>query len=69
MSTRPTSVEPSTVSELIEQAKHNPLKWIVPDVVLEDGVHVLHGAEESFKTILTLQLHEALTLGGAVSLA
>src|SRR5258707_1023638 len=58
-------ISPSTtVSDLIRHAKENPLTWIVPNVVLEDGVHVLHGAEESFKTMLTLQLHEALTDGG-----
>jgi len=54
----------STVSELIQHAKENPLTLIVPDIVLEDGVHILHGAEESFKTMLTLQLHEPLTVGG-----
>jgi hypothetical protein len=64
MSTHPTSIESSTVSGLIEYAKHNPLKWIVPDMVLEEGVHVLHGHEETYKTMLTLQLHEALSNGG-----
>ena len=54
----------STVAALIEQARQNPLKWLVPNVVLEDGVHVIHGSEESFKTMLTLQLHEVLTVGG-----
>lgn len=54
----------TTVSDLIRDAKANPLKWIVPGVVIEDGVHVLHGAEESFKTTLTLQLHEVLSAGG-----
>ncbi len=58
------SRESSSVSELIAQAKQNPLRWLVPDVLLEDGVHVIHGAEESFKTMLTIQLHEALSLGG-----
>jgi hypothetical protein len=53
----------SNVYELIELAKKHPLKWFVPDIVLEDAVHVLHGSEESFKTMLTLQLHEALALG------
>lgn len=52
-----------TVSELIELTKKRPLKWPVPDIVLEDATHILHGAEESFKTMLTLQLHEALALG------
>jgi AAA domain len=57
--------ESATVSELIEQAKRDPLEWIVPNVALEDGVHILHGREECFKTMLTLQLHEVLTLGGS----
>jgi hypothetical protein len=64
MSAPPTSVESSTVSGLIEYAKLNPLKWIVPDIVMEDGVHVLHGHEETFKTMFTLQLHDVLTAGG-----
>lgn len=51
------------IKELIELTKKRPLKWYVPEVVLEDAVHVFHGAEESFKTMLTLQLHEALALG------
>ena len=53
-----------TVVDLIEQAKQNPPKWHIPDILLEDGVHVLHGHEETFKTILTVQLHEALSKGG-----
>ena len=53
-----------TVADLIEQAKRNPLKWLVSDILLEDGVHVLHGPEEAFKTMLTIQLHEALSKGG-----
>jgi len=64
MSAPPTSVEWSTISGLIEYAKCNPLKWIVPDMVVEEGVHVLHGHEETYKTMLTLQLHEALSSGG-----
>jgi hypothetical protein len=56
--------EASSVAELITEANRNPLKWLVPDVLLEDGIHVLHGAEESFKTMLSLQLLEALTSGG-----
>jgi hypothetical protein len=56
--------EPRSVQELIQYSRENPLSMLVPDVVLEDGVHVLHGHEESFKTMLTLQLHEALATGG-----
>jgi len=52
----------STVAELIADSKQHPLIW-VRDVVQEDGIHILHGAEESFKTMLTLQLHESLTVG------
>jgi len=63
MSTQAVSVEPQTVAELIANSKQNPLIWMIPDVVQEDGIHILHGAEESFKTMLTLQLHEALTVG------
>jgi hypothetical protein len=59
-----TVVEPGSVSELIEQSRQHPMRWLVPDVVLEDGVHILHGREESFKTMFTLQLHEALAAGG-----
>jgi AAA domain len=58
------TTEPGSVRELIEHSRQHPMRWFVPDVVLEDGVHVLHGPEESFKTMLTLQLHEALTIGG-----
>lgn len=57
------SSEPCSVSELIERARQNPLRWLVRDVVLEEGVHILHGHEESFKTMLTLQLHESLANG------
>jgi hypothetical protein len=58
------SVPARTVAELIEQSKRNPLRWLIPDTLLEDGTHLLHGSEETFKTMLTIQLHEALTLGG-----
>lgn len=60
--------EPASVSELIELSRQNPMRWLVPNLVLENGVHVLHGSEESFKTMLTLQLHEALTTGGRILL-
>jgi AAA domain len=55
---------PSTVAEYIAWGEKNPVRWYVPDIVLEDGVHVLHGLEECYKTMLMLQLHEALTCGG-----
>jgi hypothetical protein len=58
------SFESLSVADLIKQANSNPLKWIVRDVLVEDGVHVLHGPEETFKTMLTMQLHAALTNGG-----
>ena len=64
MNTATVVPEASTVADLIAQAKQNPPRWLVPDVLLEDGIHLIHGAEESFKTMLTLQLHEALTNGG-----
>jgi hypothetical protein len=56
--------EPETVRELIEWSKSHPLRWFVEDFMLEQAVHILHGLEESFKTMLMLQLHEALTKGG-----
>lgn len=56
--------EPSTVVELIAWGEQNPIRWYVPDIILEEGVHILHGLEESYKTMLMLQLHEALTSGG-----
>ena len=56
-------IKSCTVQDLIEQAHSNPMRWLVPDVVLDGGVHILHGPEESFKTMLTLQLHEALSRG------
>lgn len=57
-------VWPSTVAELIKWGKEHPISWYVPDTIVEGGVHVLHGSEASFKTMFTLQLHEALALGG-----
>lgn len=57
------TVQPCSVSSLIQQSKEHPLRWLLPEVVLEGAVHVLHGHEESFKTMLTLQLHEALATG------
>jgi hypothetical protein len=56
--------EPTTVEELVAWGKENPISWYVPDIILEDGVHVLHGLEECFKTTFMLQLHDVLTRGG-----
>ena len=53
-----------TFSDLIALGRANPIRWMVPDIVMEGGTHVLHGRESSFKTMLTLQLLEALTIGG-----
>jgi hypothetical protein len=55
---------PSTVATLIEEARKNPVRWLIPDVLLEGGTHILHGKEESFKTMVTLQMHDVLTVGG-----
>lgn len=57
------SAEPRSVAELIELSRQHPMKWFVPTVVLENGIHVLHGSEECFKTMFTLQLLEALATG------
>jgi hypothetical protein len=56
--------ELETVREIIEWSKSHPHRWFVEDFIVEDAIHVLHGLEESFKTMLMLQLHEALTIGG-----
>lgn len=53
-----------TFSDLIALGRANPIRWMVPDIVMEGGTHILHGRESSFKTMLTLQLLEALTIGG-----
>jgi hypothetical protein len=55
---------PSTVAALIEEARRNPIRWLIPGVLLEGGLHILHGKEESFKTMLTIQMHEVLSVGG-----
>jgi hypothetical protein len=66
MSTNPRAEAspPSTVAALIEEARKNPIRWIIPGVLLEGGLHILHGREESFKTMLTMQMHEVLSVGG-----
>jgi hypothetical protein len=56
--------EPETVQEVIEWSNAHPLRWLVENFILEQAVHVLHGLEESFKTMFMLQLHEALAKGG-----
>lgn len=56
--------EPETVRQLIEWTKLHPLQWFMPNLIVEHGVHILHGLEESFKTMFMLQLHEALANGG-----
>ena len=53
-----------TVAELIEESRKRPLRWLIDGVLLEEGIHILHGKEESFKTMLTLQMHAALAQGG-----
>ncbi len=58
------SSDGSSVRDLIEYSQQHPLKWLVDGIVLEGGVHVLHGTEETFKTILSVQLAGALTDGG-----
>jgi hypothetical protein len=56
--------EPETVREIIEWSESHPHRWFVEDFILQEAIHVIHGLEESFKTMLMLQLHEALTNGG-----
>ena len=54
----------STVAQLIEESRLNPLRWWIPGVLMQHGVHILHGKEECFKSMLTLQMAEALSAGG-----
>ena len=56
--------EPETVREIIEWSESHPHRWFIEDFIVEDAIHVLHGLEESFKTMLMLQLHEVLAKGG-----
>lgn len=55
-----TDTKPCTVANLIEQSRQNPVRWIVNDILIEGGSHVLSGKEETFKTMLTIQLCESL---------
>jgi hypothetical protein len=52
------------ISERISLAVAHPLQWRIPGTLLDGGVHLLHGREECFKTTLTLQMLETLSLGG-----
>lgn len=56
--------EPQTATELVEWYKENPLRYFIKDIAEELGVHVLHGPEGAFKTMITLQMQEAMTIGG-----
>jgi hypothetical protein len=53
-----------SVADLIEEARRNPVRWLIPDVLLQGGTHIVHGKEESFKTMLSLQMLETLDRGG-----
>lgn len=53
-----------TLLDLARLAERSPLKWLVPSTVIEGGIHVVYGKEESFKTTLVMQLLEALNVGG-----
>ncbi len=53
-----------TLADLAQLAEEHPNVWLVPSTIIEGGIHVLHGKEESFKTRITMQLLEALNLGG-----
>lgn len=58
------SSPPPTLADLARQAEEQPLVWLVPSTIVEGGIHVIHGKEESFKTTLVMQLLEAMSLGG-----
>ena len=52
--------QPETVQELIEWTKAHPLRWFMPGLILEQGIHVLHGLDAATDG----EGHEAL-VGGA----
>jgi hypothetical protein len=53
-----------TLADLAEQAEQQPLTWLVPSTIVEGGTHIFHGKEESFKTMLVMQMLEVLNIGG-----
>jgi hypothetical protein len=53
-----------TLADLARLAEEQPLVWLVPSTIIQGGIHVLFGKEESFKTTLAMQLLEALSVGG-----
>jgi len=54
---------PPGIAELIREARENPAKPVIQNLVHEHEIVGLHGPPEVFKTILTLQLAESLATG------
>src|SRR5215471_14407413 len=52
------------IAELMEEARRNPPKPIITGLLNESETVGLHGPPEAFKTILSLQLAEAIATGG-----
>jgi hypothetical protein len=59
-----TETRSRTLADLARLAEEQPLVWLVPSTIIQGGIHVLWGKEESFKTTLAMQLIEALSVGG-----
>lgn len=53
-----------TFADLAREAEENPLEWFMPSPILAGGAHLIYGKEESDKTTLTMQMLEAMNLGG-----
>jgi hypothetical protein len=51
------------IADLIREAREHPAKPVVEGLLHEHEIAGLHGSPESFKTVLTLQLAEAIATG------
>jgi RecA-family ATPase len=60
----PTSVYGVSAAEFIRDAQDNPSKEIIKGLLHENENVVIHGPEESFKTILAMMLAKNLSNGG-----
>lgn len=60
----PTPPAARNIAQLIAEAQRHPIRWLIDGVMMEGGVHILHGREECFKTMLSIQMADVLTGGG-----
>lgn len=58
-----TETHTRSAKELILYAKENPLEPIIRGLVNKGDILLLHGVEETFKSVLVLQMAEGLALG------